>query len=228
MKPNVLVVDDDEKLVKLVSFHLKKEGYEPIEALDGEEAFKLFRRRELDLIILDLMLPGIDGLTFCRRVRRESDVPIIMLTAKTEKEDRIEGLNLGADDYVTKPFSPEELIARVNAVLRRSEEREEPEEITHGPLTVNFKRHEVILHDEIIDLTTTEYKILKILAQQPGRIFSRSQLLRLVRDENLFGTERTIDVHITNLRKKIEQDPGDPNFIHTVYGAGYKFELQED
>ncbi|MBS3737285.1 response regulator transcription factor [Candidatus Bipolaricaulota bacterium] len=228
MSPNILVVDDDEKLVKLLSFHLEKLDYTPIEAHDGDEAFGLFRRRKVDLIILDLMLPGIDGLSLCRRIRRESDVPIIMLTAKTEKGNRVEGLNLGADDYVTKPFSPEELMARVKAVLRRAEDRNEPEEITHGPLTISLVRHEVLLNNSIIDLTNAEYEILKALAGQPGRLFSRGQLLREIQDENYAGSERTIDVHITNLRSKIESDPSEPRFIHTIYGAGYKFELKKD
>lgn len=226
MSPNILVVDDDEKLVRLLSFHLKKLGYTPIEVHQGDKAFELFRRRDVDLIILDLMLPGIDGLNLCRRIRRESDVPIIMLTAKTEKEDRVKGLNLGADDYVTKPFSPEELMARVNAVLRRTENDLESEEVTHGPLTVNFARHEALLDNNILDLTNAEYEILKTLASQPGRLFSRRQLLRTIKDENYAGSQRTIDVHITNLRRKIESDPNQPRFIHTVYGAGYKFELQ--
>ncbi|MBS3787729.1 response regulator transcription factor [Candidatus Bipolaricaulota bacterium] len=227
MSKNILVVDDDEKLVNLVSLHLEQQGFDPIKAYDGEEAFQLFRKREIDLVILDWMLPGLNGPTFCRRVRRESEVPIIMLTAKTEKDDRVEGLNLGADDYVTKPFSPEELMARVNAVLRRVQERETPDEVTHGPLTVSFKRHEVLLDNETIELTNAEYIIIKELALQPGRIFNRSQLLKLIQDENFSGSERTIDVHITKLRKKIEPDPADPKFIHTVYGAGYKFELKE-
>jgi len=228
MAKNILVVDDDEKLVKLLTLHLKKLGYTPIEAFDGDRAFQLFRRREIDLIILDLMLPEVSGLDLCRRIRRESDVPIIMLTARTEKDDRVKGLNLGADDYVTKPFSPEELMARVKAVLRRIEDWKEPEEITHGPLTVSFKRREVLLDNHIIDLTNTEYEILKVIAGQPGRIFDRAQLLRVIQDENFAGTDRTIDVHITNLRRKIEPDPAEPKFIHTVYGAGYKFELRED
>jgi len=226
-KPKVLVVDDDQKLVKLLSFHLEKQGYSPIEAYDGEEAFRSFRRRSVDLIILDLMLPGIDGLNLCRRIRRESNVPVIMLTAKVEQEDRVKGLNLGADDYVTKPFSPAELMARVNAVLRRIEDRKEPEEVTHGELTVSFARREVLLDKTIVKLTTTEYEILKALAGQPGRVFERSQLLSLIGDENVGVTERTIDVHINKLRNKIEHDPREPKFIHTVYGAGYKFELQE-
>lgn len=228
MSKNILVVDDDEKMVNLLSIHLVKQGYNPIETYDGKEAFQIFRKRSIDLVILDWMLPGIDGPAFCRRVRRESAVPIIMLTAKTEKENRIEGLNLGADDYVTKPFSPEELLARVKAVLRRVEEKEEPDEVSHGPLTVSFKRREVLLDNEIIELTNSEYEIIKALATQPGRVFSRSQLLKLIQDENFSGSERTIDVHITKLRRKIEPDPADPTFIHTIYGAGYKFELKEN
>lgn len=228
MSPNILVVDDDEKLVKLLSFQLEKLNYTPIEANSGDEAFGLFHRRKVDLIILDLMLPGIDGLSLCRRIRRESDVPIIMLTAKTEKKNRVKGLDLGADDYVTKPFSPEVLMARVNAVLRRTEDGNEPEEITHGPLTVSFVRHEVLLNNSSLDLTNAEYEILKTLAGQPGRLFSRGQLLRVIQDDNYGGSERTIDVHITNLRSKIEPDPSGPRFIHTIYGAGYKFELQKD
>lgn len=225
MSSNILVVDQDEEMTQLVSRKLKENGYFPIEAHEGEEGFEIFRNRQLDLIILDFKLPKINGKQLCRRIRRESDVPIIILTAETEEKDHIDGLNIGADDYVTKPFSVAELMARVNAVLRRTGAREEPEEITHGPLTVSLTRHIAILNIRKIELTTVEFKILKTLVKHPGRIFNRSQLLRLIQGEEYSGSNRTIDVHITNLRSKLEKNPHEPELIHTVYGAGYKFEL---
>jgi len=228
MKNTVLVVDDDAKLVELISFYLEREGYLPIKAYDGEDAFQKFQNRSVDLVILDLLLPGLDGMSYCKRVRRRSNVPIIMLTAKTDQEDRIKGLNLGADDYVTKPFSPMELIARVNAVLRRFEKKSSPAEVTFGKLTVNFNRREALVDDERIELTTAEFEILKTLVKQPGRIFTRAQLLRIIQDDGSVASERTIDVHINKLRKKIETDPTSPKYIHTLYGSGYKFELQQN
>lgn len=224
MKRKILVVDDDQKLVDLVKLYFEKDDYQVLEAYDGIKALELFRQREPDLIVLDLMLPKMDGLKVCRRIRQESDVPIIMLTAKTSEQEKIEGLDLGADDYVTKPFSPGELLARVRAVLRRAEEREGPAEITYGDLTVNFHRHDVFLADERVELTPTEFKLLATLIKQPGRAFDRVQLIHAALGYEYEGFERTIDVHIKNLRKKIEPHPQDPIYIKTVFGIGYKFE----
>ncbi|MFP4588705.1 MAG: response regulator [Candidatus Bipolaricaulota bacterium] len=224
MNKTILVVDDDEKLVELVERYLEKDGYQVLTAYTGKEALKTYRRREVDLIILDLMLPEVDGLKVCERIRNQSGVPIIMLTAKTSEEEKIEGLDLGADDYVTKPFSPGELLARVRAALRRTEEREGPEEISFGPLTVNFPRHEVLIEGEPQETTPTEFDLLSTMVKQPGRVFTRSQLIHAALGYGYESFERTIDVHIKNLRKKIEPDHENPEFIKTVYGVGYKFD----
>lgn len=222
------MVDDDEKLVELVQKYLSKDGYDVITAYQGIEALRKFRKREVDLVILDLMLPKMDGLKVCKKIRKKSDTPVIMLTAKTKEEDKIKGLDLGADDYVTKPFSPGELLARVRAVLRRVEEEEGPDELTYGPLSVNFKRHEALFEGEAIELTASEFKLLAALVKNPGRAFSRSQLIHEAFGYDYEGLERTIDVHIKNLRKKIEPDSGSPRFLKTVYGVGYKFEPPEE
>lgn len=222
-KRTILVVDDDENLVDLLKEYLEKDGYKVLTAYDGQSALNLFRLRDVDLIVLDLMLPKVSGLNVCRGVRNESQAPIIMLTAKTEEEDRIKGLNLGADDYVTKPFSPGELLARIRAVLRRSSE-EGAKEVTHGNLSLNFETHKVLLNDEPVELTPTEFEILSTLVKQPRRVFSRPDLIHAALGYGYEGFERTIDVHIKNIRKKIEPDTENPTYIHTVHGVGYKFD----
>ena len=219
----VLVVDDDVKTVELVKLYLNRDGYRVITAYDGVEALRLAREGHPDLIVLDLMLPGVDGLEVCRILRGESDVPIIMLTARTTDQDRLIGLDLGADDYVTKPFSPKELAARVRAVLRRLPGERGPAEIKHGELTVNFLKHQASLAGRSLNLTTIEFKLLGVLAREPGRVFSRAQLIEKAIGYDFEGFDRTIDVHILNLRRKLEPDPGHPRYIKTVYGAGYKF-----
>ncbi len=218
----VLVVDDDVKTVELVKLYLNRDGYRVLTAYDGVEALRLAREGHPDLIVLDLMLPGIDGLEVCRTLRGESDVPIIMLTARTTDEDKLTGLGLGADDYVTKPFSPRELTARVRAVLRRLPGERGPDEIKYGQLTVNFIRHEASLAGRPLNLTTVEFKLLGVLIKEPGRVFSRAQLIEKALGYDFEGFDRTIDVHILNLRRKLEPDPSDPRYIKTVYGAGYK------
>jgi DNA-binding response OmpR family regulator len=218
----VLVVDDDVKTVELVKLYLNRDGYRVLTAYDGVEALRLVREGHPDLVVLDLMLPGIDGLQVCRTLRDESDVPIIMLTAKTTDQDKLRGLDLGADDYVTKPFSPRELAARVRAVLRRIPGERGPKEIKHGELTVNFLKHEAFLSNKPLKLTTVEFKLLGILAKEPGRVFSRAELIEKARGYDFEGFDRTIDVHILNLRRKLERDPSHPKYIQTVYGAGYK------
>jgi DNA-binding response OmpR family regulator len=218
----VLVVDDDVKTVELVKLYLNRDGYKVLTAYDGTEALRLARESHPDLIVLDLMLPGIDGLAVCRTLRAESDVPIIMLTAKTTDQDKLTGLNLGADDYVTKPFSPKELAARVRAVLRRLPGERGPDEITHGKLTVNFLRQEASLAGRSINLTTVEFKLLGVLIKEPGRVFSRAQLIEKAFGYDFEGFDRTIDVHILKLRRKLEPDPSRPRYIKTVYGAGYR------
>ena len=219
----VLVVDDDAKTVELVKLYLNRDGYGVLTAYDGVEALRLAREGHPDLIVLDLMLPGMDGLEVCRTLRDESDVPIIMLTAKTTDEDKLTGLGLGADDYVTKPFSPRELAARVRAVLRRLPGERGPDEIKCGQLTVNFLRHEASLAGKSLNLTTVEFKLLGVLAKEPGRVFSRAQLIEKALGYDFEGFDRTIDVHILNLRRKLEPDPSHPRYIKTAYGAGYKF-----
>jgi DNA-binding response OmpR family regulator len=226
MKPTILVVDDDRKTVDLIRLYLEKDGYRVLTAYDGRQALDLSRRREPGLIILDLMLPRVDGLDVCRILRSESKVPIIMLTAKTTEEDKLVGLDLGADDYVTKPFSPREMVARVRAVLRRvhTEEDEGPDELVFGDMVVDFVRHEARIDGESIHLTPKEFRLLETMAKQPGRVFSRLELLEHAFGFDYGGFERTVDVHVMNLRKKIEPDPAQPTYIHTVYGLGYKFE----
>lgn len=225
----VLVVDDDVKTVELVKLYLNRDGYRVLTAYDGTEALRLAREGYPDLIVLDLMLPGIDGLEICRTLRGESDVPIIMLTAKTTDQDKLVGLDLGADDYVTKPFSPRELAARVRVVLRRLPGERGPDEIKRGELTVNFLRHEASLAGRSLNLTTVEFKLLGVLAKEPGRVFSRAQLIDEALGYDFEGFDRTIDVHILNLRRKLEPDPSHPKYLKTVYGAGYKLsEMSND
>ena len=219
----VLVVDDDVKTVELVKLYLNRDGYRVLTAYDGLEALRLAQEAHPDLIVLDLMLPGMDGLEICRTIREESDVPIIMLTARTTDEDKLTGLSLGADDYVTKPFSPRELAARIRAVLRRLPGERGPDEIKHGKITVNFSKHEASLDGKSLTLTPVEFKLLGVLVKEPGRVFSREQLIEEALGYDFEGFNRTIDVHILNLRRKLEPDPGHPKYIKTVYGTGYKF-----
>ncbi len=222
----ILVVDDDGKIVQLVKIYLERDGHRVTTASDGLEALRLAREMHPDLIVLDLMLPGMDGLKVCRTLRTESDVPIVMLTARTTEDDKLLGLELGADDYVTKPFSPKELAARVRAVLRRLPQdpfRQGPAEITSGPLKLNFEKHEASVDGRVLKLTPIEFRLLGTLAKEPGVVFSRAQLVSRVFGYDFDGFDRTVDVHILNLRRKLEPDPEHPTFIKTVYGAGYKF-----
>ena len=222
----ILIVDDERKIVELVRAYLEKDGYQVLTAHDGLQALELARQQQPGLIVLDLMLPGIDGLDVCRLLRGEGNqVPIIMLTAKTTEADKLIGLDLGADDYVTKPFSPRELLARVRAVLRRVGEKahEGPSEVRFGDLLVDFVRHQVQVEGKPISLTPTEFKLLEVLIREPGRAFSRLELLDRVFGYDFEGFERTIDVHVMNLRRKIEPDRKEPTYIKTVYGMGYKF-----
>ena len=218
----ILVVDDDAKAVELVKLYLNRDGYRVLTAYDGIEALCLARESHPDLIVLDLMLPGLDGIEVCRTLRNESDVPIIMLTARTADRDRLKGLDSGADDYVTKPFSPLELAARVRAVLRRLPGERGPAEIKHGGLSVNFLKYEAYLEGKPLNLTTIEFKLLGVLVKEPGRVLSRAQLIEKAFGYDFEGFDRTIDVHILNLRRKLEPDPKHPSYIKTLYGAGYK------
>ena len=231
MSKKVLVVDDDAKTVELVRLYLNRDGYRVVTAYDGIEALRLARESHPDLIVLDLMIPGCNGLDVCRTLRRESDVPIIMLTARTTEEDKLTGLGLGADDYVTKPFSPRELAARVRTVLRRlpdeSLERG-PAEITQGAVSVNLRTREATADGRRLALTPVEFKLLTVLIREPERVFSRGQLIEKAFGYDFDGFDRTIDVHILNLRRKLEPDPAHPRYIKTVYGAGYKFTGHND
>jgi len=231
MGKRVLVVDDDVKTVELVKMYLRRDGYDVLTAFEGIEALRLAREARPDLLVLDLMLPGIDGLTICRTLRAESDVPIIMLTAMTTEEDRLKGLDLGADDYVTKPFSPKELAARVRAVLRRLPEEalsRGPVEVEQGALKVNFLTREVTHNGRHIGLTPVEFKLLGVLVREPNRVFSRDQLINRVFGGDFDGFDRTVDVHILNLRRKLEPEPANPRYIRTVYGMGYKFVKEQE
>jgi len=218
----ILIVDDDKKTVELVKLYLTRDGHKVLTAYDGNEALRLAREGRPDLIVLDLMLPGIDGLEVCRTLREESEVPIIMLTARTTDDDKLKGLDTGADDYVTKPFSPRELAARVMTVLRRLPGERGPTEIKYGHLTVNFVKHQAFLQDRLLNLTDVEFRILGVLVKEPGRVFSRAQLIERALGYDFQGFDRTIDVHILNLRRKVEPDPSNPKYINTIYGAGYK------
>jgi two-component system alkaline phosphatase synthesis response regulator PhoP len=219
----ILVVDDERKIVRLVSDYLEASGFRVVTAYDGQAALAQFRYERPDLVVLDLNLPAMDGLDVARTIRQERNTPIIMLTARVEETDRIVGLELGADDYVSKPFSPRELVARVRAVLRRTSGQAPSQAPVHvGDLTIDPEMRTVSRDGEGIDLTTTEFDLLLVLARTPGRVFSRSELLDRVQGMSFEGYERTIDVHIKNLRKKIEPDPHRPRYILTVYGAGYR------
>jgi two-component system alkaline phosphatase synthesis response regulator PhoP len=218
----VLVVDDDVKTVELVKLYLNRDGYRVLTAYNGNDALQIARESHPDLIVLDLMLPGMNGLDVCRTLRAESDVPIIMLTALTTDDDRLTGLDLGADDYVTKPFSPRELAARVRAVLRRLPGERGPEKIEYGALTLDFLKHEAFLEGKSLNLTPIEFKVLGVLVKEPGRVFSRAQIIEKALGNDFDGFDRTIDVHILKLRRKLEPDSRHPRYIGTIYGAGYK------
>jgi two-component system alkaline phosphatase synthesis response regulator PhoP len=225
MSQTILVVDDEPEIVRLVRSYLEQDGYRVVTAYNGEEALYTARHEKPDLVVLDVLMPKMDGLEFTRRVRREQDVPIIMLTARAEETDRIVGLEMGADDYVTKPFSPREVVARVRAVLRRaqpSDDKEPPPVLRAGPITLDRSTHTVTVHGELTDLTPTEFDVLDTLMSTPGRVYSRAEILEAVQGVAFEAYERTVDAHVKNLRKKIERDPANPNYILTVRGVGYR------
>lgn len=225
-KRRILVVEDDRKTSDIVRLYLEHDGYQVIAAYDSIEGLALAREEKPDLIVLDLLLPGVSGLEVCKILRSESGVPVIMLTALSTEQVKLEGLELGADDYVTKPFSPRELTARVRAVLRRTTEDSlyiGPSEIEWDDLKIEFTRHNVTVRGQEAHLTPTEFRILATLAREQGRVFSRSQLVDRVLGNDFEGLERTVDVHILNLRRKIESDSNRPHYVITVYGMGYKF-----
>ena len=224
MAKKILVIDDEPKIVEICQDYLKAAGFDVVTASDGLRGLAAARREKPDLVVLDLMMPGMDGLDVCRTLRRESEVPIIMLTARVEESDKLIGLELGADDYITKPFSPRELVARVRVVLRRAGGDPQSDVIRVGDVTLDRTRYEVVLPEKTISLTPTEFEIFASLMSQPGRIFSRAQLLTAVHGVAFESYERAIDSHIRNLRRKLETDDGQPRYIATVHGVGYKFE----
>ena len=222
----ILLVEDEKTIREAVVAYLEREGYWVTPAEDGEVALIEFEKHRFDLVVLDLMLPKVPGEVVCERIRERSDVPIIMLTAKGQEEDRISGLELGADDYLVKPFSPRELVARVRALLRRAHVEVEPQrdKLVYGPLEIDVSAHRVILGGEEIELTASEFKLLLTLSRYPGRVYSRMELVEKVLGYDFEGYERTIDSHVKNLRAKLNDDPRSPTFIHTVHGVGYRFE----
>jgi DNA-binding response OmpR family regulator len=224
MTARILIVDDEPQLVRVIRSYLEKAGFQAVAAYRGDEAMQAFHTNRPDLVILDLNLPGMDGLDVAREIRRAGQTPIIMLTARVEETDRLVGLELGADDYVAKPFSPREVVARVRAVLRRAQGGAAPPEVIRtAGLEIDVARHTVRRDGQLLELTPTEFSLMAGLAGQPGRVFNRMQLLELAQGSAFEGYERTIDVHIKNLRAKIEPDPKNPARILTVFGIGYKF-----
>ncbi|MGP8160530.1 MAG: response regulator transcription factor [Candidatus Dormibacteria bacterium] len=220
----VLVVDDQPDIVRLVRDYLERAGFQVLSAGDGEQALQLARREHPDLVILDLGLPGLDGLDVARALRRDGNVPIIMLTARTEESDRVAGLELGADDYVTKPFSAREMVARVRAVLRRTSGARADEEVVRvgDSIALDVPRMETTVEGRRVALTPTEFQLLLHMARQPGRVFTRAQLLDAVHGVAIESYERAIDAHIKNIRRKIERDPRAPRLLQTVFGVGYR------
>jgi DNA-binding response OmpR family regulator len=225
----ILLVDDEQSIQTLLSYPLRKEGYEVVQATDGRQALDRFEEQDFDLVVLDLMLPKIDGLEVCRRLRTQSSVPIIMLTAKSEEIDKVVGLELGADDYITKPFSLREFSSRIKAALRRAEmvrpaqtaADETPLEVRH--LRIDFPKRTVRVRGNDAQLTYVEFEILATLARSPGRVFTRDMLLQRIWGDSAYRDPRTIDVHIRHLREKVERDAKDPEYLFTVRGVGYRF-----
>jgi two-component system alkaline phosphatase synthesis response regulator PhoP len=224
MNELILVVDDEKEIVKLARDYLERAGFRVLSASEGVTALATARGEQPDLVVLDLNLPGMDGLDVCRTLRKESDVPIIMLTARVEETDRLIGLELGADDYITKPFSPRELVARVRAVLRRTGgETRQAEILRAADLEIHLAGHRVTRAGELVELSRIEFNLLVILAQHPGLTYTRAQLLERIHGYAFDGYDRSIDAHIKNLRRKLEPDPSEPMYVLTVYGVGYKF-----
>ena len=227
MSKTIMVVDDEKRLVSLVESYLTQEGYRVVSAYNGREALNVARREKPDLIVLDVMMPEMDGYEFMRKHRADSNTPIILLTARVDDEEKVIGLEVGADDYMTKPFRPRELVARVRAVLRRAGDvKPDGKVLKAADIVLDRDGRTVKVADEFIDLTPSEFDILAALMSSPGRVFSRLDLLDIIQGVRYEGYERTIDTHIKNLRGKIESDPRNPNYIETVYGVGYRFKRE--
>ena len=222
----ILVVDDEPKILELVSSYLEKSGYKILCAKNGREALNLFQQNSVSLVLLDLMLPDIPGEDVCRKIRYRSQIPIIMMTAKVDEESKIRGLNIGADDYITKPFSPRELMARIQAVLRRSGNAPAKKPaLVYGDLMVDTENRYVSKNNEILNLTSHEYKLLTLLMSYPTKIFNRDEIIEGIKGDVYEGFDRMVDTHIKNLRQKLGDDPKNPRYIITVYGMGYRFAL---
>jgi len=229
MSQTILVVDDELQIVRFVRAYLEDAGFRVVTASDGQEALFVARHEKPDLVILDILMPGMDGWDFIRRYRQERDTPVIMLTARVDETDQVLGLELGADDYVTKPFSPRALVARVRAVLRRARGRPTPPDVLRvGDVVLDREMHRVTVGGREMDLTPTEFNLLEVLLSAPGHVFTRADLLDRVLGDEAYVFERTIDAHVKNLRRKIEPDPADPRYVVTVRGAGYKFSEDPD
>lgn len=232
MEKKVLVVDDERPIVEILKINLQREGYVVFEAYDGEEAVSKAMTVEPDLILLDVMLPKLDGFSVCKKIREKSSVPILMLTAREEEFDKVLGLELGADDYITKPFSVRELMARVKANMRRNqsqfadEEKAPAEKLQIGEFLLDFNRYELYKNGKLIDLTIREFDLVKFLAAQPNKVFSRQSLLESVWDYEYYGDVRTVDVTVRRLREKVEDDPSEPTVIMTKRGVGYYFQVK--
>jgi DNA-binding response OmpR family regulator len=225
----VLVVDDDARIRALLRLYLERDGHRVVEADDGPGALRAMREQACDLVLLDVMLPGLDGFEVCRQLREETDAAIVLLTARGGDPDKVVGLDLGADDYVVKPFSPRELVARVEAVLRRSGESAAPSvAFDGGAMVINRDAREVRLRGDLVELTRSEFDLLHALAAHPGRVFSRFELITKVQGYDYEGYERTIDAHVKNLRRKLGEDPRHPRYVLTVTGVGYKFGVKPD
>lgn len=221
----ILLVDDEAPIRQLIRAYLEREGHLVVEVADGHAALKAHESQQIDIIVLDLMIPGIDGIEVCRRVRTNSDVYIIMVTARADEVDRVVGLEVGADDYLTKPFSPRELVARIRACLRRprSAAHASAKLLRFDELTIDLEGHVIRIHQEQVSLTTTEYQLVTMLATAPGRLYTRAQLLDHVWGGSYYGDDHVVDVHIANARRKLKDDPSNPRFIETVRGAGYRW-----
>ncbi len=229
MEAKILIVDDEKNIVELIKFHLKKENYRVIEAYKGKDALDLYRKEKPDLIILDVMLPDMGGFEVCKTIRKESRIPIIMLTAKGEEIDKILGFELGADDYITKPFSPRELLARIKAVLKRTRTSNiDTNQIQVGPFKINVNKREIYKNDKLLELKPKEFDLLKLFITNPGRVFTRQYLLEQIWGYDYLGDTRTVDVHIRRLRQKIEDNDKNATYIKTVHGVGYKFVVESE